>query len=56
MSKNNLKYDCIIRTYNSELTIKEVLCKLESQTISPKKIIFIDNNSEDKTKKNYLRI
>ena len=51
MSKNNPKYDCIIRTYNSELTIKEVLFKLESQTINPKQIIFIDNNSEDKTKK-----
>ena len=43
-------YDCLIRTYNSERTIKDVLKKINDQTFKPKSFIFIDNNSKDYTK------
>jgi glycosyltransferase involved in cell wall biosynthesis len=44
-----IKYDVIIRTFNSELTLGKVLASLGSLKDKPKKIIIIDSGSSDRT-------
>lgn len=44
-----MHYDAIIRTFNSEKTLEEVLNSLNEQTIRPSKTIVIDSGSTDST-------
>ena len=46
---NNYKISVIIRTYNEEKKINEVLFKLSQQTYKNIEIIIVDSESTDKT-------
>ena len=49
LRRESLKFYIVIAVHNEEAFIEDCLSSLTTQTLLPKKIIVVDDNSKDKT-------